>query len=169
MLLSRLFPVRTLGLSLVLLASGAQAQDPALAERINQAIDKGAGFLKKYTEDGNVGRKRPATWALRGWALLETGVPAADAVIKDLAAYVREQAPEMDKVYDLALALIFLDKLADPLDEPLIEALAVRLLAGQGNRGGWDYAVELPDVVERARLAKLVREGQELRKRGAAV
>jgi hypothetical protein len=146
-----------------------RGQDPQLAQKINEAIDKGAAYLKTYSEDGQRGIKRPASWALRGWALLEAGVPAGDAAVKKLVAYVRQEVPEMDRTYDLSLSIIFLDKLGDPGDEPLIESMAVRLLAGQGNRGGWDYLVEQPGAAERARLVKLILDTEEARKRGFVI
>src|SRR5262245_49539682 len=92
-------------------APRARAQDALWAMRIKAAIDKGAGLLKTYSGDGGLGWiKRPASWALRGWALLESGVPTGDPAVKKLAAYVRQEVPEMDRVYDLALSVIFLDK-----------------------------------------------------------
>jgi hypothetical protein len=160
----------TLGLLCVIsLSPNSYAQDAQLIPKINEAIDKGAAFLKTYTEDGQRGTKRPASWALRGWALLEAGVPTDDAAVKKLVDYVRQEVPEMDKVYDLSLALIFLDKYGDPGDEPLIESMAVRLLAGQGTKGGWDYGVDVPGPVERARLAKLILNTEQARLRGFAI
>ena len=146
-----------------------EGQGAGLAGKINEAIDKGVKYLKKYTEDGDSSMKRPGSWALRGWALLEAGVPGTDSTVKKLAAYVRKEVPTMDKVYDLSIALIFLDKLADPGDELLIESLAVRLIAGQGNRGGWTYFVDSPHQLEKARLTQLVSDMDTLRSQGLAL
>jgi hypothetical protein len=132
------------------------AQDSALATRINQAIDKGVVYLKNYSEDGNKGNKRPGSWALRGWALLEAGVPASADVMKSITAYIRQAVPEMDRVYDLSLCLIFLDKLGDPADDTLIESLAVRLLSRQSDQGGWTYAVDILNLTEQARVKELI-------------
>jgi hypothetical protein len=143
------------------------AQDAPSPQKINDAIDKGVAYLKRYAGDAET--KQPGSWALRGWALLESGVAAGDADVKKLAAYVRQQVPEMDNVYDLSLSIIFLDKLADAGDEPLIESMAVRLLAGQGTRGGWDYGVDKPHAAERARLAKLVQDSEQLRSQGLVI
>src|SRR5436305_1672196 len=110
-----------------------------MARLVNEAIDRGVAYLREFSEIGDRGKKRPASWALRGWALLETGVSVADPAVKKIVDYVRAEGPELDKTYDVALSIIFLDKLGDSSDEPLIEALAVRLLASQGDRGGWDY------------------------------
>jgi hypothetical protein len=144
----------------------AWAQDAELAKQINAAIDKGVAYVKAYSDDGARGAKRPASWALRGWALLEAGVPAGEPAVKKLAGYVRQEVPELDKVYDLSLSLIFLDKLADPGDEPLIESMAVRLLAGQRNKWGWEYAVDKPNKAERSRLARLIQATEDARQKG---
>jgi hypothetical protein len=153
----------------ILMCSQALAQDAVLGKKINEAIDKGIVYVKKFSDDGDRGSKRPATWSLRGWALLEAGVPADDPVIKSQADYVRQEVASMDKVYDVALALLFLDKLADPGDEPLIESLAVRLIAGQSNRGGWTYHLGTPKDEERARLKKVVEEADKIRKEGLPI
>ena len=84
-----------------------------------------------------------------------------DAAVKKVAAYIRQEVPEMDRVYDLSLSVIFLNKLAEPGDEPLIESLAVRLLASQENKGGWEYGAEQPNGAERTRLAKLILDTEE--------
>ena len=150
--------------------SGQDAQlDPRLAKKINEAIDKGVVFLKKDADNVELGNKRPATWALRAWALLETGTPNNDGIVKKSAGYIRQELPEMNRVYDLALSLIFLDKLGDPADVPLIESLGVRLLAGQGNRGGWTYFVDMPNQGERTRLTQMVAEMEKLRSQGLAI
>ena len=77
------------------------------------------------------------TQALRGWAMLETGTPASDPLIKKTVDFIRREVPKIDLVYNVSLSIIFLDKLGDSADEPLIQSLAVRLLACQGDRGGW--------------------------------
>ena len=146
------------------------AQDAELAKKINEAIDKGVAYVKAYSDDGAPrGAKRPASWALRGWALLEAGVPAGAPAVKKVADYVRQEVPEMDKVYDLSLSLIFLDKLADRGDEPLIESMAVRLMAGQRNKWGWEYAVDKPNMAERTRLARLIQATEEARQKGFVI
>src|SRR5438105_13917643 len=75
-------------------------QDALFGGKINDAIEKGVAYVKSYTETGGTGTKRPASWALRGWALLEAGVPAGDVAVKKIVDYVRQEVPEMDEVYD---------------------------------------------------------------------
>jgi hypothetical protein len=147
----------------------ARGQDADLTDKVSDAIDKGVKYLTKLSEKDTAVQKRPGLWALRAWALLEAGVPAGDATIQKLTAYVRAEVPEMHGVYDVALALILLDKLADPADEPFIESLAVRLLAGQNKYGGWQYDVDKPNVVEIARIKNLLSEVEKLRAQGVQV
>jgi hypothetical protein len=162
-----------LGMAGLLCFAGASpavwGQDAELAKKINESIDKGVAYVKAYSEDGGRGVKSPASWALRGWALLETGVAANDAAVKKLVGFVRQEIPDMDRVYDLSLSIIFLDKLGDPGDEPLIESMAARLMAGQRNKWGWEYVVDKPKLAERTRLARLILATEEARQKGFVI
>jgi len=133
-----------------------------MAAKINAAIDKGAAYVKAYTFNEKL--QRPGTWALRGWALVESGIPASDPAVKRLADYVRHEVTEMDGVYDLSLSIIFLDKLGDVGDAPLIESMAVRLMAAQGVKGGWHYDAAKPNAAERNRLENLTLQAETARK-----
>ncbi|HEY2909876.1 MAG TPA: HEAT repeat domain-containing protein [Gemmataceae bacterium] len=77
--------------------------------------------------------------ALSGIALLEAKVPANDPAVKAITNAVREASYKEERTYQIALCLVYLDVLEDPVDVPLIQMLAVRLLAGQNSRGGWSY------------------------------
>ncbi len=114
-----------------------------MQKRVDQAIDDGLKFLK--ATQGPFG-----TWAadkshmggyaaLPGLTLLECGVSAIDASVLKAAYFVRVSAPKMDSTYELALSILFLDRVGDPRDRPLIQALALRLIAGQTTTGGWSY------------------------------
>jgi hypothetical protein len=116
--------------------------DQALVDR---AIDRGVAFLRK-----NQGRKgawdsggdlkyRLGYTLLPGLALREAGVPADDLALRKVATLTRAAWRSLDATYDLALAVLFLDRLGDPADEKLIEGLALRLVAGQCRCGGWCY------------------------------
>src|SRR5262249_8634907 len=45
----------------------------------------------------------------------------------------------LEHTYDLSLAVLFLDRLEQPGDRALIQGLALRIAAGQTEKGGWDY------------------------------
>jgi len=102
--------------------------------------------------------------------LLECGVPAADPLVQKLAETVRSGIIDHDAsygTYNLSTALIFLDKLADPADAPLIESMTVRLLLAQGEaHGGWGYPAPFLNAVERARLKAVLKERRETLARG---
>ncbi len=148
----------------------AQGKAVPLPKKINAAIDKGVTYLKEFAITSETARPRPATWSLRGWALLEAGVPGTDESVKKMADYVRKQVPEWSwDVYDLSLGIIFFDRLGDAGDEPLLESLAVRLLAGQLSGGGWGYQAPKLSEPERARLTKLVEDIKKLRQLGVVL
>lgn len=110
--------------------------------QINTAIDRGVAYLKKEQQANG-------TWtmqghsvgyaALGGLTLLESGVAANDAAVQRAAEYVRANLADLGKTYDLAATVLFLDRLGDPRDRPVIQGVALRILAGQLDSGGWDY------------------------------
>ena len=115
---------------------------PAAGQReIDAAIKRGSDFLKAQMRNGGGGNAQhgigPA--ALAGIALIETRVPANDPTLIAVANAVRNASFTETKTYQLSLCLIFLDRLEDPSDVPLIQMLAVRLLIGQNAGGGWTY------------------------------
>ena len=119
---------------LVFPSAARPADDPL----IRQSIDRGVRFLKKTpVQEG--GAHLAGYAALKGLTLLECGVPARDPAIRNLAGVVRPAALTLTHTYSLALAILFLDRLGDPADVPLIQSMGVRLLAGQNMAGGWTY------------------------------
>lgn len=130
-------------------AGHAHAVEP---KEIRQAIDRGVQFLKSVHEpriDYSGGSHQLGTAALGGLALLAADVPPNDPTIVQIHSFVREKAFTDDSTYHISLALMFLDRLGDPADVPLIQWLGVRLLAGQTG-GGWRYTVpNLPDQQNR--------------------
>ena len=50
-----------------------------------------------------------------------------------------DSVPNLEATYELGLAILFLDRLGDPKDEPLIRTMALRLMVGQSASGGWTY------------------------------
>src|SRR5262249_8805570 len=77
--------------------------------------------------------------ALSALALLECGVPTTDPHIARAANYIRKHWPDNTHTYELSLSLLFLDKLGDKKDKPIVQALALRLVSGQTPNGGWTY------------------------------
>jgi serine/threonine protein kinase len=119
-----------------------------LQKLVNQAIDRGVEHLKKNQLAFGAwdNRYTTALAALPGLTLLECGVPSSDPRIQKAARFVRDRVPyhNSDKTtYELSLALLFLDRLGEAKDKPLIQAIALRLVAGQLADGGWTYRLPM--------------------------
>jgi hypothetical protein len=161
---------RNAGISVLVLILAAGSSSPAPAatpQEIDAAIQKGCGYLKK-----RFGKAPPAEnghgiglSALVGLALLESGTAADDPAVRFITTAVRDGSYTEIRTYQLSLCLLYLDRLGDPADEPLIQLLAVRLLAGQNLRGGWTYDCieQVPKEVERRLRAALPTDNQLVR------
>jgi hypothetical protein len=114
---------------------------PEEQEKVNAAVDRGVAFLEARQFAGGTWDFTHQTGmaALPGLTLLECGVSPDDPHIRKAAQFVRGAAPNLNTTYELALAILFLDRLGDPKDEPLIRTMALRLTAGQLDSGGWNY------------------------------
>jgi hypothetical protein len=107
---------------------------------IDAAIGRGTDYLKgRYKGDVTQAVHGIGPIALAGVALIEARVPANDPALKNIATAVRQASYTQTQTYQIAISLIFLDRLEDPADIPLIQMLAVRLLVGQNGNGGWTY------------------------------
>ncbi len=138
--MSRLIRVAgTLGLLLVVsvpTAWGANQKD------IDRSLKAGVESIKtRYTSalvaneaDHGIG---PAC-ASRDWLCSKPECPADDPVVKKIIARVRDESYTQTKTYRVALCLMFLDRLGDPADEPLIQSVggAVDRLSNHQRRLG---------------------------------
>jgi hypothetical protein len=137
---------------------------PDLQKAIDKAIDRGVEHLTKLQQpNGTWAHDFKGATTLAAWTLLECGVSPNDPRVRKAADFIRGAALQSDWTYELSLAILFFDKLGDPEDEPLIEALALRLLAGQNGDHGWTY--NCPPLPERDQkrlqehVAKLLADG----------
>jgi hypothetical protein len=149
---------------LALAVLGAVGVPPARSvdrDAVQQAVNRGVAVLR--------GMQRPTgewpehhgvmgTTALAGITLLKCGADPTDKAVTAAAAVVRRESAGTDRIYSIALGILFLDMLGDPRDVPLIESLMVRLLAGQGGKGGWSYTCPPTSKGETRRLTALVRD-----------
>jgi hypothetical protein len=114
-----------------------------LQEKVNAAVDKGREYLYASLKDQiATGRGRDnqgGVMCLLALTLLECDVSADDSVIQAAARDIRRLNEDSKYTYGLALAILFLDRLADPKDEDRIRTLALRLVAGQRPNGMWTY------------------------------
>ena len=145
---------RVAGLLVFLLVASPLSASAATQKEIDRAIKAGTEALKAlYARGGGQGVGAPGvplfngpganygigSTCLAGLALLETGSGPNDPAIKSITGMIRNAAYREGKTYQTALCLMYLDILADPADEPLIQILAARLLVGQRSTGGWGY------------------------------
>jgi hypothetical protein len=109
-------------------------------QRVQQAIDRGVKYLKgRVLERSDQWLQRPGGMALAGLTLLVCGVPADDPAVKKALEHIRRDGAGLKGTYDLALAILFLDRLNDPHDLGLMQTMTLRLAAGQNESGGWTY------------------------------
>ncbi len=135
---------------------------------IKQAIERGVAQLKtKQMKVGNwdTGQNSAGSTALAGVTLLECDVPPDDPVIQAAADHIRQASLQLNHIYSISLSIMFLDRLGDPADIPLIESLTMRLLASQTARGGWDYNCLPPPDSEVRRLTAQVQQHNNMPRR----
>ena len=118
-------------------------------EVVKTAIDKGVAYLRKSQNPGGSWGPGSGAGAGGGWAvgytclagitLIECGVPATAPELKKAATVVRSYYSQLDSTYEVALGILFLDRMKDKQDKKAIEFLAARLIAAQTSTGGWGY------------------------------
>lgn len=161
---------------LALLPHGGVAQEqgrPPLPDylevSIKSAIESGKKFLlrtQKPTGSWAEGEGNKFGYAaLPALTLLELGVSPKENSIQAAAYLIRAHLDpkrpgfkELTNVYEVSLALLFLDRLGDKKDKEHIETLAARLIASQTPTGGWGYTAQLLNAADNAKILKLVRE-----------
>jgi hypothetical protein len=159
-LMARLLLTLTLGLA-CLATPGRAAVDK---QKVDAAVQKGVEYLKTVGGGGGGPNGMHDTTArlggraLVGLALLEADVPKNDPAVASITQLVRLGGLGEGRTYDLALGILYLDKLNEPADIPLIQLLGARLIVGQNNFGGWSYTcvADVPQA-EQARLQGALR------------
>jgi hypothetical protein len=143
---------------------------PDEQEKVNKAIDRGVEYLKKTQENSGSwpGSRNHAVGmaALPGLTLLECGVPPGDEQVQKVARVVRWAVRDMEQTYELALSILFLDRLGDPTDRPLIQIMAMRLVVGQTDAGGWTYKCPILPSAQEQNLLTVMRHQQRPRLEG---
>ncbi len=122
--------------------------------KINIAIEKGIAYLKRnQNANGSWANNHPVGHAsIGGLTLLECQVHTDDLAVQRAARFVRGNVQNLTSTYDLSLAILFLDRLNDTRDRSLIQGMALRLLAGQNDCGGWTYNCPLLSPLEMFQL-----------------
>jgi hypothetical protein len=135
---------------LVLVTGTAPASD-----KIDKAVERGVAILRLAQQpSGAIGSYSSGSTALAALALIECGVKPDDPAITKAADFVRNEIISGTDVYHISLSIMFLDRLGDPADVPLIQALGVRLMEGQlpMPHMGWSYKTPSPPSEEVQRL-----------------
>ena len=145
--LGRAAVLAAVALIILLWSASAGAQQPADQVTIDQSIERGVKFLRSQQKPA--GHWGPGAnpkdghgvgyTALTGLVLIECGVPTSDPGIKKAAGIVRGAARDLDSTYELALAILFLDRMKTKSDTQVIQLLAGRLISAQMPSGGWGY------------------------------
>lgn len=131
---------------------------------VEAAINRGISFLKTVQKpDGTWSDSDIGPTALAGMALLESGITQDDQTLAKAITALRKNARTTTHTYSIALCLIFFDRLGQIEDIALIESLAMRLLAGQTQSGGWGYNCPGPNDEELLRLETNQKKSVELK------
>jgi len=146
-------------------AKGIPPLDQAMVDR---SIQMGVDFLRRTqnpqghwgTGTGPGGGKG---WAvgytcLAGLALVECGVPTSDPGLRNALSGVRRHSDELENTYEVALAILFLDRMGDKSDKRIIQMLAGRLISAQTPTGGWGYNTTKYTAAESATLLAALRK-----------
>jgi hypothetical protein len=136
------------------LSSGADAAS------IDRTVSRGVRFLESQQERSTglwaFNEDRVGASALAGLTLLECGVPASNEQLQHATRALRLASVSLTKTYSIALAIIYFNRLGEATDEPLVQSLALRLLAGQTSSGGWSYDCPGPAPSEQQKLLRLI-------------
>jgi hypothetical protein len=145
--------------ALAVVSPRGAAQEPAQSKEVLQAIERGSLHLKKMqAADGRWPHEHTGSTPLVAWTLLECGVSPNDPCIQKAADYTRRIVLRVPATYTIAVTLLFLDRLGDPEDEPLIQLLALQLMMGQNKSNGWTYLCPLPPSKEVERVKEHVEQ-----------
>jgi hypothetical protein len=146
------------------------AAQPADQAAIDRAIESGVRYLRNTQSPTGVwgagtGPGSGKGWgigytALAGIALVECGVPTTDPGLKKAADGVRYyfQKDEIDQTYEVALSILFLDRMGNKSDRRIIQSLATRLIASQTATGGWGYKVPKLGATQEAQILGALRK-----------
>jgi hypothetical protein len=140
-------------LALVVVTAAAPAAD---TRKIDEAIKRGTNYLRGSFDPGKKntgGTHKVGTLALCGLAMLETGVKADEPSMRYITDVLRAEALAQTETYQVSLCVLFLDRLGDPADVPVIQMLGVRLYAGLGPTGAFSYRVW--DAVDAGEISRL--------------
>jgi hypothetical protein len=121
-------------------------------ESVQAAIRKGVQYLATTNAAWLNQNQRLGVIALGGLTMMECKVQYNEPVLQKAADLTRALALSSDQTYDIALAILFLDRLANDRDKVLIQTLGARLIAGQESGGGFGYKCPILSPAETTQL-----------------
>lgn len=158
-------------LAVIVFALSCPAAPAVDQKAIDAAIARGVAALKASQQaDGSWGNMYTGATALAGLTLVECGEAKGGKAVKAAAEFVRKRGLHEKRTYCLALCVLFLDRLGEPADTPLIESMIVRLISGQKNDGTWAYEClgvspeEVKRILGEMDGTRVLRAGGDLKK-----
>ncbi len=135
---------RALALALAVLAATGPPARAADQDAIDKAVERGVAFLRGGSAPGANDVTQPAgATALMGVTLLYCGFAPDDKAVQAAAAVFRQAGLSKNQTFSMALGILFLDRLGDPDDVPLIESMTVGAPGGSERRRGLDLYLSL--------------------------
>lgn len=127
-------------------------------ESVQEAKRKGVAFLGA-TRNGwfNNDQHRVGYIALGGLTMVECKVHPTEPLLQQAADLTRKLAVATDQTYEIAVAILFLDRMGDQRDKALIQTLGARLIAGQESGGGFGYKCPILTPTETVQLLSFVK------------
>jgi hypothetical protein len=139
-------------------------------DKVDKAIERGVEYLRKQQQPNGswgpaINGKASGVAALAALSLLECGVKPDDPQVQKTAELVRTNVKggDLTQTYDLALCILFLDRLGDDKDKPYIQTMALRLIAGQMPSGGWSYTCPVLSENDERELLQVLQDTQPAR------
>jgi hypothetical protein len=153
-------------LAVIVLGLAAVPLRAAEQKEIDKSVAAGVAYLKSIQEEAGTWNYehndgKAGITALAALTLLECDVAPEDPAVQKAAKAIRRLSIEMNQTYAISLSILFLDRLGDPDDVPVIESLTVRLLAGQTGSGGWTYSCPTITVAEMRRIGEVVKKKED--------
>ena len=169
-----MFALRHYGLPVLLALLVAIPPCRAADDKIGSAVKKGAEYLDgQFAKGVEAADNQHALggMALAGLALFEAGNKADSPGLANIIKGINAEALSQTQTYQVALCILFYDKLAektgDKSYEGIIQVLGVRLYAGLNGTGGWGYSTwDSVNQQEIIRLADSLKKNDLIAKPG---
>jgi hypothetical protein len=137
-----------MGAGIILILAGAlfaQAKKPD-PRRVDEAINRGVGFLRGAERPGYPDRQIPTCDDLVLWTLLHAGIPESDSKFQELLPSALEGP--LEKTYVVSLRAMILEELDRVKYQGRIAQCAQFLLDNQCANGQWSYGEASPFAKE---------------------